>query len=179
MRPSQSSVLPKTPPQSPQPDLRPPPVVERIAAWSIRHRKTAVLGWLLLVAAIFLIGQHIGTSNVNSYDPGQSGQAERTLNRLNVKGAPPAESVLIQARNPAARFATDPAMRRAVAEVIAALHGLPRSSASDITSPLGPGGRSLISPDGRSALVTFNVIGNNATQAVRSRDQGCRLGPGD
>jgi len=172
MRPSQSSVfpevaaLPKTPPPSPQPDPRRRPVVERIASWSIKHRKTAVLGWLLLVAAVFLIGQHVGTSNVNSYDPGQSGQAERTLDRLNVKGAPPAESVLIQARNPAARFATDPALRRAVADVVAALHRLPRSSASGITSPLGPGGTTLISQDGRSVLVNFKVIGSNATQAV-------------
>jgi putative drug exporter of the RND superfamily len=165
MRPSQSSVLPKTPPVSPQPGVR-RPVVERIAAWSIKYRKTAVLGWLVLVVAVFFIGQHIGTSNVSSYDPGQSGQAERTLDRLNVKAAPAAETVLIQARNPAARFATDPAMRHAAAEVVAALHGLPRSSASDITSPLGPGGRTLISRDGRSALVTFKVIGSNATQAV-------------
>jgi putative drug exporter of the RND superfamily len=172
MRPSQSSVLPKTtPPRTGEPDRsrsRGParPVVERIAGWSVRHRKTAVLGWFLLVVAVFLIGQHIGTSNVNSYDPGQSGQAERTLDHLNVKGAPPAESVLIQARNPAARFATDQAMRRAAAEVVTDLRRLPRSTASDITSPLGPGGKSLISPDGRSALVTFKVIGSNATQAV-------------
>jgi putative drug exporter of the RND superfamily len=166
MHSSQSSVLPKTPSQSPQRDLRRRPVVERIAAWSIKHRKTAVLGWVLLVAVIFVFGQHIGTSNVNSYDPGQSGQAERTLSRLNVNGPPAAESVLIQARNPAARFATDPAMRRAAAEVVTALHRLPRSTASHITSPLVPGNGSLISPDGRSALVTFNVIGSNATQAV-------------
>ena len=140
--------------------------MERIAAWSIKHRKTAVLGWVLLVAVIFVLGQHIGTSNVNSYDPGQSGQAERTLNRLNVNGPPPAESVLIQARNPAVKFVTDPAMRRAATEVIAALHRLPRSTASHIASPLVPGNRSLISPDGRSAIVTFNVSGKNETQAV-------------
>lgn len=133
MRPSQSSVLPKTtPPRTTEPGRHRQPVVERIAGWSVRHRKTAVLGWFLLVVAVFLIGQHIGTSNVNSYDPGQSGQAERTLDHLNVKGAPPAETVLIQARNPAARFATDPAMRRAAAEVVAALHRLPRSTASHI-----------------------------------------------
>ncbi|HET7012947.1 MAG TPA: MMPL family transporter [Streptosporangiaceae bacterium] len=159
--------MPKTtPPRTAEPDPRSRPVIERIAGWSVRHRKTAVLGWFLLVAAVFLIGQHIGTSNVNSYDPGQSGQAERTLDRLHVKTAPAAETVLIQARNPAARFATDPALRRAAADVVAALHGLPRSSASGIGSPLGPGGGSLISADGRSALVTFKVIGRNATQAV-------------
>ncbi|HEX9623309.1 MAG TPA: MMPL family transporter [Streptosporangiaceae bacterium] len=166
MRQSQSSVLPKPASPSTEPERRHQPVVERIAGWSIRHRKTAVLGWLLLVVAIFFIGQHIAASNVNSYDPGQSGQAERTLDRLNVSGPPPSESVLIQSRNPNTRFATDQAMRHAVTQVVAALHRLPRSTASGITSPLGPGGRSLISADGRSALVTFTIIGGNATQKV-------------
>jgi RND superfamily putative drug exporter len=48
------------------------PIVERVAGWSVRHRKTAVIGWLLLVAAAVLIGQRIGTANLNSYDPGQA-----------------------------------------------------------------------------------------------------------
>ena len=36
------------------------PGVQRMAAWSTRHRKTAVLGWLALVAVIFLGGQGLG-----------------------------------------------------------------------------------------------------------------------
>jgi RND superfamily putative drug exporter len=141
------------------------PVVERIAGWSTRHRKTVVLGWLLIVAAVFVAGQMTGTSHVSSYDPGQSGQAERALARLNVSGPPPAESVLIQARD-GARFTDDPAMRRATRQVVAALRRLPRSSASDIRSPLSPGGNSLVSADGRSVLVTFNVTGANLDRAV-------------
>ena len=35
-----------------------PPIVERIAGWSARHRKTAVLGWFLLVVAVF-VGTHM------------------------------------------------------------------------------------------------------------------------
>ncbi len=57
----------------------------RIAGWSARHRKTAVLGWLALVAVIFLGGQGLGIKSVPSYDAGQSGQAigfEVTLCRL-------------------------------------------------------------------------------------------------
>ena len=141
------------------------PVVERIAGWSARHRKTVVLCWLLMVAAIFAAGQMTGTSHVNSYDPGQSGQAERTLARLNVSGPPPAESVLIQARG-GAGFADNPAMRRATRQVVAALRRLPTSSASAIRSPLGRGGQSLISADGRSVLVTFNVTRANEDKAV-------------
>jgi len=135
------------------------PLVERIAGWSARHRKTAVLGWLLLVAAVLVGGHLLPATNVQSYDSGQSGQAEQTLNRLNVT-FPPAEQVLIQPRSPGRSFATDPELRQAAGQVVAALRGLPRSAAA-IESPIGPGGRSLISADGRSALVTFTIPGNS------------------
>ena len=144
------------------------PVVERIAGWSARHRKAAVLGWLVLVAAIFVVGSMLPASNVPSYDAGQSGRAEQTLQRLGFT-VPPAESVLIQQRGSSAggRFGTDPAMRQAVRQVTAALGRLPRSAA-DIESPLGRGRTGLVSADGRSALVTFKVPGNvtNEDQAV-------------
>ena len=55
-------------------------LTERIAGWSVRHRKTAVFGWLLLIAAVFMAGQAIGARNLPQYDAGQSGQAERVLN---------------------------------------------------------------------------------------------------
>src|SRR5262249_17363550 len=88
MRQSFSSVRPETE----EPALRPQgPVVERIAGWSATHRKTAVIGWLLLVAAVFVGGHMVSSTNVPSYDAGQSGQAEQTLNRLNVT-SPAAES---------------------------------------------------------------------------------------
>jgi putative drug exporter of the RND superfamily len=135
------------------------PMVERIAGWSARHRKTAMIGWLLLVVAVFAGGHMVPATNVPSYDAGQSGQAEQTLHRLNVT-FPPAESVLIQSRSPGRTLATDPELRQATSQVAAALRGLPRSAA-DIRSPLSPGGRSLVSADGRSALVTFTIPGNS------------------
>jgi putative drug exporter of the RND superfamily len=139
-----------------------PPIVERIAGWSTRHRKTAVLGWFLLVVAVFVGGHMIPGTNVQSYDAGQSGQAEQTLNRLNVT-FPPAESVLIQSRTPGASYATDPQLRQATEQVVAALHSLPHAAAG-IRSPLSSGGASLISANGRSALVTFNVPGNSSNE---------------
>ncbi len=142
------------------------PLIERIAGWSARHRKAAVLGWLLLVGMVFVAGQFIGTSNISSYDPGKAGQAERALARLHVTGPPPAESVLIRTRAAGGSYATDPAMRQAVRQVVAALEQLPRRTASGIRSPLGPGGGSLIAADGSSALVTFNTTGKNEDQAV-------------
>jgi RND superfamily putative drug exporter len=143
-----------------------PNLTERVAGWSIRHRKTVVLGWLLLVAVVFVVGQALGTKNLPAYDAGQAGQAERVLNQV----APAqynaySESVLIQARAPQAphaTFASDPAMRQAASQVTAALAGLP-AYATAIRSPLDAAGRSLVSSDGRSALVTFDVPGNVAS----------------
>jgi putative drug exporter of the RND superfamily len=124
-----------------------PNLTEHVAGWSIRHRKTAVLGWLVLVLAVFIGSQAIGSASLNQYDAGQAGQAERVLYR-----AEPAaynaydESVLIQAKT-----AGDPAMRQAATAVAAALAGHPQY-ASGISSP-------QVSKDGRSDLVTFEVPG--------------------
>ncbi len=176
MRRSQSSVLPETrlpeahhARQSPHPRGTPgrPPLAERIAGWSSRYRKTAVLGWLMLVAIVFVAGHVISAKNVPSYDPGQSGTAERALQNLNVSGPPPAESVLIEARGSStASFLINPQLHQAVSQVVAALHKLPRSTASDIRSPLSAGNSTLISANGRAAVVTFNVTGGNEDQAV-------------
>jgi RND superfamily putative drug exporter len=138
------------------------PIVERVSGWSARHRKTAVFGWLLLVVAAVLIGQRLGTTNLNSYDPGQAGKAERVL-ALPVVQQPASESVLIQGRSAGQTYATDPEIRAAVRQVVAALRALPHAAA-DISSPLTTPG--LVS--GRSALVTFNVAGrpNHDDQAV-------------
>src|SRR6202142_2981495 len=75
------------------------PFVERIAGWSTRHRKTAVFGWLALVAIIVLAGQAMGGKSLPSYDAGQAGAAEQALHKLGVT-APAVESVLIQGRRP-------------------------------------------------------------------------------
>src|SRR5437764_7386914 len=100
-------------------DTKPParaPIVERVAGWSARHRKTAVFGWLLLVVVAVAVGHQLGTSNVNSYDPGGAGKAERVLDRPVVR-QPDAESVLVQGRSAGQTYASDPEMRQAVRDV--------------------------------------------------------------
>ena len=53
--------------EPPPTDVTPPrrrarrPGVEAIAGWSARHRKTAIFGWLALVAVAYLIGQLLGS----------------------------------------------------------------------------------------------------------------------
>jgi putative drug exporter of the RND superfamily len=140
------------------------PVVERVACWSVRHRKTAVGAWLAFMAAAFIAGQLGGGASVHQYDPGQAGQAEQVLTKLGVV-SPPAESVLIQAR-PGDRLPPSTAaaeVRSATAQVRAALAALPRAAA-DVTGPFS-GGRAaaaMTTRNGLAALVTFDVAGPHA-----------------
>src|SRR5215472_9335740 len=116
--------LPSSPDTAVRPTLVSPPgrgrrpLVERVACWSARHRKTAVAAWLALVAAAFIAGQLGGGGSVKQYDPGQAGQGERVLASLGVV-TPPRESVLIQPRAaahlPAAAAAAE--VSKATAEV--------------------------------------------------------------
>jgi putative drug exporter of the RND superfamily len=164
LRQMQSSVLPETDQRRHRRGRA--PIVERIAGWSASHRKTAVLGWLALVAVVFVAGQVLGTKDLPSYDPGQSGHAERVLDRIGFT-TPPSESVLIQARRPRVTYPASAEMRRAVAEVATDLRALPRSAA-DVRTPSGRSGAGLISADHRSVLVSFTVPGKagNADSAV-------------
>jgi len=163
MRQSRSSVFPATGHDDERHHRKTrAPVTERVAGWSVRHRKTAVFGWLLLVIGVFMAAQAIGSANLPQYDPGQAGQAERVLNQV----APAQfqaydESVLIQAKAPGATFTSDPAMRQAASAVAVALAAQPRY-AFGIRTPLSAGGQSLVSKDRRGALVTFEVPGNVA-----------------
>ena len=172
MHQSHSSVLPQTGQPAPERAER-RPFTERIAGWSARHNKTAVFGWLALVAVLFVAGQVLGSRNLPNYDPGQAGQAERALHQAapDFYGSA-SEVVLIQARAPDETFAGDASMRHAAGQVAAVLAALP-ASAAHIASPLTAGARqagrgSLVSADGRSALVTFDVPGraSNQDQAV-------------
>ena len=175
MRQPQSSVFPiegserpPDPPPDPQRRRLRPNVTERAAGWSARHRKTVVFGWLLMVAAVFIGGQALGSRNLPQYDAGQSGQAERVLNSVaTAQYNAYSERVLIQPKTSSATFATDPAMRQAASQVAASLARLPEY-ATGIKTPLSSGGQALVSKDGRSALVTFDVPGNvqNLDKAV-------------
>jgi len=170
MRESFGSVLPEIDPVHQDHRRRRPhaPAVERIAGWSARHRKTAVFGWLLLIAAVFAVGQLMGSRNLPSFDPGQAGQAERALYRVApAQYGSASETVLIQARASGETFRHSARMQQAARQVAAALSALPKG-ATNIRSPLSPGSGSLVSADGRSALVTFQVLrpSTNADQVI-------------
>jgi putative drug exporter of the RND superfamily len=149
-------------PSSPRSDSTPRvrrPAVERIACWSAKYRKIAVLAWLAVMAAAFIGGQFVTGPGVQQYDPGQAGRGEQVLTKLDVV-TPPSESVLIEARSGERQLERDAAgqVRRVARDVVLALSALPKA-ADDIRTPFGPDGRALRSDHGRAALVTFDVAG--------------------
>jgi len=80
-----SALLYGAEPVSPPPPRRTSgPMVERVAGWSARHRKTALFGWLLLVVGAVMVGSMLGTKNLNSYDPARRAGPERVLSRPGV-----------------------------------------------------------------------------------------------
>ena len=53
----------------------------RMGRWSARHKKTAIFGWLAFVVAAFMLGNAIGTKQLDKNDtlPGESGHATQFL----------------------------------------------------------------------------------------------------
>ena len=135
------------------------PVVERLACWSARRRKTAVFLWLAFVAGAFIAGQFVTSPGAQQYDPGQAGQGERVLTQLGVV-TPPAESVLIEARAGARHLEAQAAakVKNAADEVFRALASAP-SAAANVRGPYEQNGPALWSRHGIAALVTFDVAG--------------------
>src|SRR5215469_13882724 len=135
------------------------PVVERLACWSARHRKTAVALWLGFMVAAFIGGQFAAGAGVQQYDPGQSGRGEQVLTKLGVV-TPPRENVLIEARAGERHLAADAAaeVRKAAMEVEAALAARPYAAA-DVRTPYQPGTRGMLTNHGTVALISFTVAG--------------------
>src|SRR5215469_11408584 len=121
------------------------PVVERLACWSARRRKTAVFLWLAFVAGAFIAGQFVTSPGAQQYDPGQAGQGER---------------VLIEARAGARHLEAQAAakVKNAADEVFRALASAP-SAAANVRGPYEQNGPALWSRHGIAALVTFDVAG--------------------
>jgi uncharacterized membrane protein YdfJ with MMPL/SSD domain len=146
----------------------------RIAAWSGRHRKKAIWGWLAFVLVVFALGNAAGTTNISDVDQfsGESHRAEAALDRAGMR--PVEEVVLIQSTKLTVK---DAEFRAAVGEVTGRLSKL--QYVEDIRSPLAEGGN--VAAGGHAALVNFNIAGDSteakdrvdpslaATAAVQAR----------
>src|SRR4051812_50125333 len=54
-------------------------IAARAGRWSARHRKTAIIGWILFVAIAYMMGGKIGTHELSQAESGvgDSGQAAK------------------------------------------------------------------------------------------------------
>jgi RND superfamily putative drug exporter len=143
-------------------------LAQRVARWSARHRRIAILGWLALVLVSVLIGGAVGQQHIKTQDQ-NNGQARKADHILASGGFfdRASEQVLIQGRDGRITVA-DPRFRRAIDDVVAGLRATPYTL--EVKSPLLPANVGQISQDRRSALVTFDVAGDS-TQAQN------RVGP--
>jgi uncharacterized membrane protein YdfJ with MMPL/SSD domain len=121
----------------------------RAGHWSARHRKTAIFGWLAFVVIAFMIGGALGQKKPTaamSYD-GESRRAEQILEKA---GFPETsgEMVLIQSKTASASGKEFKAAITDVSKSVAK-----QKNVSDVAP-------ALVSKDGHSALVQFNITGD-------------------
>jgi uncharacterized membrane protein YdfJ with MMPL/SSD domain len=137
-------------------------IAARAGRWSAIHRKRAIWGWLAFVVVAFAIGGAVGTKALDNADGGvgESGRAAQTLRGAAAKHAD--ELVLIQSQS---AQATDPSFRLVVGDVQRRLQKVPYTQNFD--SPYAPRNRGQISTDGRSALLRFELVGDDDQVATR------------
>src|SRR3954454_18726615 len=118
--------------------------------WSASHWKTAVFGWLAFVVAALVIGNVVGTKQIDQNDAnvGQSHRADHILRDAGFQADPQTEIVLIQSDKLTAK---DPAFRAVVGDAVGAL--TPCATIKNLRSPLTPGNADQVSADGRTAMI--------------------------
>jgi uncharacterized membrane protein YdfJ with MMPL/SSD domain len=133
-------------------------LASRAARWSAGHRKTAIFGWLaFVVLAVFLAGA-VGQKTIadEDYGNGSSKTADQAIANANFRDSAE-EQVLVQGKGSVkvgdAQFTT------AVKDVVSRLEGTPH--VDKVESPLAKGNDGQLSKDGRSALVTFEIPGDD------------------
>ena len=132
---------------------RPGGIAGRAGRWSARHRKTAIFGWLTFVLIALVAGGALGQktpSAAESYD-GESRSAERILADAGFPEDTGGEMVLVQSTT---KTVDDPAFAAAVADVERTVAEQPA-----VTNVVSPQDSGLVSKDGRSALVEFDIRG--------------------
>jgi uncharacterized membrane protein YdfJ with MMPL/SSD domain len=129
----------------------------RAGRWSAQHRKKAIFGWLAFVILAVFIGGSVGTRTLTDeeYGIGESGRADKAVsNHFPDKDS---ESVLIQSQNGVKN--DSPEYRKVVDSVVTSLQGTKHVRSAK--SPYAEGNEGTLSADGRSALVTFEMPGED------------------
>src|SRR3954470_21032646 len=132
----------------------------RAGHWSATHRKTAIFGWLGFVVVAFMIGNAVAPKEMHGADDfsGESGRAETALYDSGLR--PNDENVMVQSES---LTINDPRFRSAVVQ---ASNELSRAKyVVNVESPIS--GHAPVSADGHSALVQFDITGDDLEAADR------------
>ena len=129
----------------------------RAGRWSAANRKKAIWGWLAFVLIAVMIGGAVGTKQIDDADEfsGESRQAEQIRDQAGLTDRA-VERVLIQSRGKLT--VADDEFLAAIRDVESGVQGTPYAVA--LQSPLDKGHGGQISGDNRSALVIFQILGD-------------------
>jgi uncharacterized membrane protein YdfJ with MMPL/SSD domain len=130
----------------------------RAGRWSATHRKTAIFGWLAFVVVAFLIGGAVGQQGIaeEDYGNGSSKQADQAIAAADFPENA-GEQVLVQGKGSVK--IGDPAFTAAVEDTVRRLEATPH--VDEVASPLDEANGGMLSEDGRSGLITFEIPGDD------------------
>jgi uncharacterized membrane protein YdfJ with MMPL/SSD domain len=135
----------------------------RAGRWSAAHWKTALIGWLALVAVAVVAGGAMGTKKQTDADAstGETAKAMAILQNAGFK-EPASEGILVQSKRATIASADFRGVIRDVVRRISA-----KSVVMNVMSPLASGNSGQISKDGHSALIQFEIRGDHQTADMR------------
>ena len=137
-------------------------IAARAGRWSARHRKTAVIGWLVFVILAFVVGGKVGTQQLTDETSGvgESGQATRIHADAYPKET--GEMVLVSSK----KLESDaPEFKAAVADTMKRLNGV--EGVEHLEDPYASDGGKTISDDGHAARISFVVPGDKEEARVK------------
>ncbi len=128
-------------------------VVARVARWAMRHRRTVVIGWLVLLVGSLAASGAVGTRFATNFSlPGSESQRATDLLRRDFPAqAGDSDQIVLAARRGSV---TDAGVRARVESMLTRVAALPH--VTGVVSPYGARGARAISPDGRVAFATVN-----------------------
>src|SRR6266498_3748473 len=134
----------------------------RMGRWSASHKKTAIFGWFAFIAVAFMIGNAVGTKQLdpNKTGTGESGHVDSVL-RDEFKQAQ-VDQILIQSTT---KTIDDPAFRAAISDVVRTVGGM--KQVKKIESPFAAGNTERISSDRHTALVALELRTTDAAEATK------------
>jgi RND superfamily putative drug exporter len=122
----------------------------RLTRWTMAHRRSVAIGWIVVAVGIVAISSSVGTRKANNFSLPNTG-SQRAMDLLKSRfpaQAGDSDQIVFHART--GKLA-DPTLRGPVATAIARVSRLPHVTA--VVSPYGTGSRA-ISPDGTIGFAT-------------------------